>query len=504
MKIQGKYTVSGRAGSRRGSVLVLSLVAVATVVVLAASFSQFASAVANRQAQAVHRKRAFYMAEAGLAEAFAGFSCGKSGNVGTQESPAVLGDGLFWVEAVELQPDVVRLDSTGMVGTGSAELSLIVRRGETSVAALGVFSGGQMTLGPGSLLDAYDSSKGAYATQADKSGAALGSNEGISISGSLLQPTTIKGDVTPGTESAVSTLGSVTITGSTQAAFADTELPPIEVPALALGSSQVHGSPYPLVIPAGSVGYKSLTVQAGAQVIIQGPAQVLISSLTLESTAQLSFDTTRGAVELFVTDEIDLATGSWLSSSSTHPEEVLIHVPGLTAQPIMLRSSGPFHGVIYAPQAPVVVGDQFELFGAMVADSLSFEGAAKLHFDKHLAELAAESSLPVMLSWRLLELANISGDLATDPFGKLGLNRKLLPSPIAAHMDQTLSIDYYDFSNVYHRYTGVESAFDWNVVKSVILATRDGTEVLFPSAPTKLLGTKKSPGVLPVLDGPMI
>jgi hypothetical protein len=42
------------------------------------------------------------------------------------------------------------------------------------------------------------------------------------------------------------------------------------------------------------------------------------------------------------------------------------------------------------------------------------------------------------------------------------------------------------------------------VVKSVILATRDGEEVLFPSSTTSNLGTKKSPGVAPVVDGPMI
>ncbi len=504
MKIQGKNGSSGRAGSRRGSALVLSLVAVATVVVLSASFSQFASAVANRQAQSVHRKRAFYMAEAGLAEAFAGFSCGKSGNVGTQDSPALLGDGLFWVEAVELETDVVRLDATGMVGTGRAELSLVVRRGETSVAALGVFSAGQVTLGPGSLVDAYDSSKGDYATQADKSGAALGSNGAVSISGTLLNPSKVKGDVTPGAESAVSTAGSVTITGSTQPAFAETELPAIEVPALKLGSPQVHGSPYPLVIPAGSVGYQSLTVQAGAQVIIQGPAQIVLGSLTLEETAQLSFDTAKGPVELYVTDGIDLAAESLLSSSSTRPEDVLIQVPGQTAQPVHLLSSGSFHGVVYAPEALVVLGEEFEFFGALVAEQLSFEGAAKLHFDKHLAELAAESALPVMLSWRLVELASITTDMATDPFDKLGLDKNLLPSPTGAHMDQTLSIDYYDFSNVYHRYTGPESAFDWNVVKSVILATRDGKEVLFPLTSTSKLGTKKSPGVAPVVDGPMI
>jgi hypothetical protein len=482
----------------------MSLVAVATVVVLSASFSQFASAVANRQTQAVHRKRAFYLAEAGLAESFAAFTIGKSGNVGTEAEPARLGDGVFWVEAVELDDGLVRLDSTGMIGTGNAELSLVVQRGERGVAGLGVFSNGFVTLGPGSLLDAYDSSSGAYATQTDKSGAALGSNAGVSITGTLLKPTTIKGDVTPGMEEVVLTKGSVTITGSTASAFAVTELPAVEVPDIELASPLVHGSPYPLVIPSGASGYQSLTVQAGAQVIIQGPAQVELGALALASTAQLSFDTSQGPVELYVGDTLDLASGSLLSSSSTHPEDVLIQVPGPTAQTVNLRASGAFHGVIYAPEAQVVVGGELELFGAVVASDLTFEGSARVHFDKNLAELAAQEALPVALSWRLVELSCTSSDISSDPFDLLGLDKNLLPAPSRAHQDQTLSIDYYDFSNVYHHYTGAESQFDWNVVKSVIDATRDGTGVYYPSPTSGKGGTMKSPGVAPVVDGPMI
>jgi hypothetical protein len=504
MRIHGKKNEEPRAASRRGSALVLSLVAVATVVVLAASFSRFASAVANRQAQAVHRKHAFYMAEAGLAEAFAGFSCGKSGAVGTREAPALLGGGVFWVEAVELQPGVVRLDSTGMVGTGSAKLSLVARRGEENVAALGVFSAGHVSLGEGSLVDAYDSTKGNYSAQTDKSGAALGSNADITLIGSSTKPTIVRGDVTPGADNAVSTLGTVTVSGSTSPALGDTVLPPIDVPGLELAPPQVHGSPYPFVIPSGGAGYESLTVEAGAEVIIQGPAQVVLGSLTLASTAQLSFDTGQGPVELFVTDAVSLAAQSLLTTSSTDPDDVLIQVPGATTNPVTLRSSGAFHGVIYAPEASVVVGEGFELFGALVAHDLTFDGAAKLHFDKHLATLAAEAALPAMLSWRLVELASTSTDLAADPFDYLGVDKNVLPPPSGAHLDQVLSIDYYDSSSVYHRYTGLESSFDWSVVQTVIVATRDGEEVLFPRAPVSKAGAKKSPGVAPVVDGPMI
>ncbi|NOT31844.1 MAG: hypothetical protein HOP15_15470 [Planctomycetes bacterium] len=498
MKIQDRQEGAGPA--RRGSALVLSLVAVTTVVVLAASFSQFASSVANRQTQAVHRKRAFYMAEAGLSEAFAGLTCGKSGNVGSPEAPALFGDGVFWVEATELGPGVVRLESTGMVGTGRAELALVAHRGDASVAALGAFSEGSLALAPGSLVDAYDSTKGAYASQADKSGAALGSNGDILVAGELLYPTMINGDVTHGPDGKAKTSESVNITGSTGPALAATELPPVEVPELALGQPQVHGSPYPLVISAGNVGYESLTIGPGAEVIIQGPAQVVLGSLSVEATAQLTFDTSQGHVALYVTDALELASGSILTTSSSKPEDVIIQVPGETAKPIALGATGSFHGVIFAPDASVTVGKAFELFGALVAESLTFEGAARLHFDLHLAQLAAESALPEMLSWRIVELASASTNLAADPFKILDVDKNLLPTPSQAHADQFLKIEYYDFSGIYHVYKGSEKGFDWSVVKSVIYAERDGVEVQFPRSGTLKKGAIKSPGTAPVVD----
>ena len=503
MKIHDWSRTSAR---RRGGALVLSLLAVVSVVVLAASFSQFASAVAGRQAQAINRKRAFYMAEAGLAEAFAGLSCGKTGNVGSKAEPALLGDGLFWTEAKELEAVVIELKSTGMIGTGSAVLSVVAKRGEMNVAELGVFANGQISVGAGSVIDGYDSTKGAYGPQTDKSGASLGSNGAITVVGAQASPTKVVGDVTPGPDK-TATIGSyVTVTGSNKPALVATELPEVEMPVVELGEAKVQSSPYPLVIPAGNVGYQGLTVHGGSEVMIQGPATVVIGSLVLDAQAKLSFDTQSGPVHLYVTQDLQFASQSLLSTSSTNPDQVLIQVPGATTNPVTLRPASSFYGVIYAPHASVVVGSSLQVFGALVANSLSFDGAAKLHFDRHLAALSAEARLPGMITWRIIDLGNSSGDLSTDPFDFLGVVKNVLPLPAKAHADQTLNIDYYDFSSVYHRYIGLESSFDWNVVKTPIYVTRDGVEVLVPTTggAAQKAGLFKSPGVVPVMDGPMI
>jgi hypothetical protein len=497
-----KYMRSG--AGRRGSALVLSLVAVGTVVVLAASFTQFASAVGNRQTHSVHKKRAFYLAEAGLAESFAAFSCGRSGKVGSEEEPALLGEGVFWVEATELVPGIVRLESTGMVGTGRAVLALVAKRGAVDVASLGVFSSGPIALGAGSRVDAYDSSAGAYELQLDKSGASIASNEAITLSGTILMPTTVEGDVTPGPEAAVTSSGSVTISGSQARSFEHLVLPEVELPELPLEAAKDHASPYPLVVPPGQAGYAGLTVRAGAQAILQGPAVVVLGSLLLESTAELVFDTSGGPIELYVTDSLVASARSLLTTAGADPSKVLIQVPGETAAPVQLRAQGAFHGVVYAPRTEVVLGASMNFHGSLVADALTLNGAAKLHFDRHLLELAGEKQRPTMLSWRLEELGSITGDLAADPFDLLGLDPALLPRPVASLEDQNLDIHYYDSADVYHRYSGPESAFDWGVVKTVIEATRDGVDVLFPTSSLIPGVIRKAPGVLPIIDGPMI
>ena len=101
MRTLSASSTRGRAG-RRGGALALSLMVVFVISILAASFLRLSSGATRRQAQSVDRKRAFYLAEAGLAEAFSGITFGRSGRVGSTERPAVFGEGLFWVEAEQI------------------------------------------------------------------------------------------------------------------------------------------------------------------------------------------------------------------------------------------------------------------------------------------------------------------------------------------------------------------------------------------------------------------
>jgi Tfp pilus assembly protein PilX len=87
---------------------------------------------AREQRGAIDTKRAFYMAEAGLAEGFNGIASGKSGNVGTEDEPARFANGVFFTTADDEGDGRVTLTSTGMCGAGRATLSIVIERTSAS------------------------------------------------------------------------------------------------------------------------------------------------------------------------------------------------------------------------------------------------------------------------------------------------------------------------------------------------------------------------------------
>jgi len=467
--------IRGREG-RRGGALVMALVAVMVVASLSAAFMQFSSAVTKRQVGAIEKKKAFYMAEAGLTEAFAGLWGGKSGNVGSSANPATFGDGVFWVEATELAAtSMVRLESTGMVGGGSAVLSLVAEQGEYSVASLGVFAGEQLTLQPGSTIDGYDSRKGSYEDQAaadELSLGRLGSNGAIQAMGTAEDPTVINGDLTPGPEETVQITGDVTISGSTEPRLVPVELPAVTPLGFESTQSVDHNGRLPLIVGAGSSGMDTLIVRDGSEVVLQGPATLEVANLLVEDGAQLTFDPTAGPITIVVTDGLELADGCDLVFGCKDTTGVTLKVAGTPASPVVVGTDH-FNGTLYAPEADVVVTREIEVFGSLVGRNVDFVAPAHLHFDAYLEALAAAEALPSLVSWRILELNADSALAGQNPMDILGLTPGDMRPPADSHEDQWLDLTYMS-GGAMNTYSGMEGAFDWTTVDSVVEGRRDG------------------------------
>ncbi len=155
------------ASPRAGGALLLAVTLVALTAVAAGAILALSSATSGRQSAAVDNKRAFYLAEAGLSEAYAGLGDGYTGHLGTSDEPAAIGEGLVWVEAALLDQQHLRLHSSARCGKGQAALEVIVERVELPI---GFFSDEPIELEAPFLLDGYDSGEGTYLAQVTEGG----------------------------------------------------------------------------------------------------------------------------------------------------------------------------------------------------------------------------------------------------------------------------------------------------------------------------------------------
>ena len=502
-----QLTRSRPTGPRSGGVLVLALVAVSAVAVMAMCLLQVSTSSMRRQRSGVATKQAFYLAEAGLAEAYAGLAIGRTGNVGSANLPAAYGDGLLWVEAEDLPPDRVRLTSTGMVAGGRAVLALVVERGETSVASLGLFSANSILVPGGSVLDAYDSSLG-YTPPAPDVPIAhvgrVGSNQAVQALDDPILPTLVYADLEAGPGLSPSLAARVQHVGTLGARAEALPLPHVTLPSEPVGPALLESDGVPRVLPPGTLVTQRLEVAKGAEVVVKGPCSLVAGEVVVASGGTLTFDSSAGQVSVHVAGRFSLAEGSWIGTTAGDPSRLVVQVrDGL--EEVALSATGAFHGVLYAPQARMRLGSSFEVFGAAVADELILGPGAKVHFDVHLDEVALDATLPRLLSWSIVDLAPVAGLAGLmGPQVALGLEGQDLPSPADAHQDQMLHLVYLDAAGVQRTYDGWESAFDWTLPSQVLRLTRDGNEVntltgAEPSEPPPSEPSEASPSVLGIL-----
>jgi len=533
----GRRTVHA---SERGSALAASLVVVMIIASLGAGLIQMHGAMARRQMQSVDNKRALYMAEAGLSEAFMAVTHGKSGKIGSPEIPAAFGNGLFWVEATEQPDNSVALVSHGLCETGRFSLAMVVRRQISPVASRGLFGADSITIGEGSIIDGYDSTAGSFVSQVDVSlphastgqGALITSNSDIQIDGATgggksgdgtrelsggagetsgLDATWVYGDARPGPLGTVLSDPDVLVTGSTMPALKPQKVEPMEPPTgLGTLESMNVASVRPTVLSSAQVQLRKLNVASGSELVLEGPTTVLAMGLTLEPNATLTIDTTNGPVMMYVTTYVDMAAGSVLANHTADPTQVALVLgsegeldydgDGVLEPSVSIASQGEFDGLLYAPRSDLAIPSDLRMFGVLNARSVDLAPGSHFSYDAAMTHTGvAVTGLPGLLSWRIVELPDEPlVKRRIDPVRWLELQGITPTKSSEAFDEDCLHLDYLDAAGVPQTYQGDEASFDWNQVKTVTEMRWAKTVPDLATAP-KSSGAGESMGALKLL-----
>ncbi len=411
-----KLTPLRRVHSRRsGSALIVAMLFLLVLGGMAASLVTLNGTFHKEHKRAREATKSFYVAEAGIQEAYANLVTGGDAQAKALVYPRSLGQGDFSVEQLYgmdddsiIRLDRIRLRSVGDAGGGPVGVELMVWNVPTGFFRWGIFGEEWVDLDSNSMVDSYDSNDGPYPDDVEwvNDYGNVGSNGDINIDSNtsvygdaMVGPIGVLDDDDPG----------VTIAGVAGSSQTLEAMPPIVVPAIA--ATGVFNAVSNTTLAAGDYHFTSFQISGNAQLTIQGPARLVLDDALVESNSEWVIDATNGPVEIYATGDFELRSNSTLQTVSGQARDVSIQITSsnLAASPatIALSSNAEFTGTIYAPNALLDLNSNFHLFGAIKARQARVRSNSDVHFDE---DLLYDPNVPQVferLSWRRLSAAEV-------------------------------------------------------------------------------------------------
>jgi hypothetical protein len=422
-------------------VIVLSLVVLTALLMLGAALYRIASAADKEVRGREDDQRAFYLAEAGLAEAMVSLRSGFSGAIASQAEPAYMAGGVLWVTSEELPDDRIRLVANGMAGAGRAALEIVVEdQSEAPLFRAVLNSDDVMTLASSVQIDSFDSELGSYAAQATNNynGKTYAKDNGDVLSNKdvvLNSSATVFGDATPGPGHSVSLANGAYVSGSTAPSPEPFLFTPIPVPPVAPGSAYNLPPSASATIPPGTWGFGNFTLNKASNLTITGPATLVVSDFTGGKDARLNIDATGGPVTIFVQGSYTHLANFEAQPVGSSPMALAFMVQG--SSNVVFPSFTNVRGAYYVPNAEVVFSNDNEAWGSFAAKKISMSNTMKFHYDESLAKHwesngQGETDPLQLLSWsQTSPPAEVLGD-RRDPYQVLDVAKADLPSPSEA------------------------------------------------------------------------
>ena len=428
---------------RRGSMLLLSLLVIFSLMVLSGGIFFLNKRLQGEVTSVSADRRARYLAEAGIAEGMTAMRTGASGAVGTMANPAYLADGLFWVQADNSMGNgFTQLTSVALTGSGRAALQVLIEdTGQAPLFPNVLNSREQLTVNADVMIDSYDSSAGTYASQAVNTSAGhthastngdVSSNKDVIVNANAH----VFGDATPGPGYNVTLNTGSVVTGSITPAPTPFAFPPIQVPTLPPGGPQLLANGSTTTIPSGNHRFTSLSLGKAATLIIQGPADLVVDDFVGGKDARLVIDASAGPVTIYVRNSYSHISGFESLAAPGSPMALAWMIEA--TQAISFPSASKIRGAFYAPNADITFTSNNEAWGSFAGNRVSMSSSMKFHYDEVLSQYwnstTGQNSDPLQVrSWQVTEVtpAFLKND-RRNPFVVLGLAKNNLNEPYNA------------------------------------------------------------------------
>ncbi len=467
---------------RRGSALAVTLMMVTLLAMLGAGVIQLGAATLGKQAVNLARTRALYIAEAGLSEAYLAVAQGRSGAIGSPEEPAAFGGGVFWVEATPSGASEVALECHALYDSGRFSLGATLERRVHALGELGLSARGDIRIGSRATVSGVQSDSAPGGGTMDskverplEESAAPAPIAQLFTNGDIYidDGAHVDGDLHYGTGGILFANPTAAVTGTSQPQQREREMLRVPYPDMDRIPKQTRIGMVSATLGSGVHALGDVVIRSRVTLTLTGPCVILADSLELQSGGALQFDSTDGAIEFHVMNDVQLPRGSVLDSAPGQAASVglFFHTAAGTLRRAALPvdSGGVFHGILYAPERHLVLGSQLSVTGAIHAGSIELSPDSSFVHDQSTRNSAVGvPALPRQLAWYVLPLPDepiVRQRFSPGSF--LTRNGQTTVRSASAAQERKIVIDYIDNTGLPQSYSGDPELLDWTHVSGV-------------------------------------
>ena len=306
---------------------------------------------------------------------------------------------------------------TSVGKSGNAERVVSATIGLKSAFDSAILTKNKLKLKSNTIVDGYNSLDPTDTEFDIDIGSRSNANDSITLNMGVV----VKGDifVAPGADLDMAVkVGGGTVDGDIYTA-AQEPLPPVTAPAglLDKGAINVKGGTV-TITPVDSGSYQEIDL-AGGNVKVDGVPSVLPGILevsggdvVLHMTGDIELDNTcevivkeGSSLTIYTDGNINCRNGSSISTENPYEAAttIQIYTTGEDKQFIDFKAKSEFTGVIYAPNADVVIYAKGDAYGSIVADSFDYMAGGNFYFDEALRKATVDDEAVVFVVNRWYE-----------------------------------------------------------------------------------------------------
>ena len=402
---------------RRGSLLLMVSVMLAATAVLALCMTRMHLSGAKEQHASQQEVRVELLADAALSRSYVEVQNGRSGVLGSAQTPVTLEGGQAYVTSTAFGPSntLLRLSSTGMSGKAKATSELVLKSNANPRDIWAAFGIDYLYLSSQAKVDSYDSSLGTYAAQnvngsGSNSYALTNGNTGSDGNINMSQNSLVFGNAQAGPGYSTTVLGNAAVSGTTAPMLSSITWPPVTLPVNpANGNTSFNNN---ASVTSGTHAYGATTLGNNVQLTVTGPATLVFDSLVLRTGSAIIANATNGPVKIYVANNMVMNSNTTIHATDFKPAGVEVNLLSdnvfdpnvqVTLDTVTFNSNSTLYGTMYAPTAAVVIDSNFTVYGGVIARRVDLRSNSRVHYDQALAHITAPgTALYSRISWRVL------------------------------------------------------------------------------------------------------